>query len=618
MNAKGIVLVVVISFFATLSGADNKVSIDIGKLPPHPRILLCKGAEKALKKQATLPVWNGLYESILQACDTMLGLPVNERVVVGRRLLATSRENLRRILFLGFAYRMTGEKRYSDRAEAEMLKAASFSDWNPSHFLDVAEMTAALAIGYDWLYPKLSETSRRTIRTAILEKGLKPSFGKEHDAILNAPTNWNQVCHCGMAYGALAVAETEPDLARRTIERAVEKVRIPMRHYAPDGAYPEGYAYWEYGTSFNVLLISAMENAFGTDFGLCDAPGFLESGKFMLHMVTPQLRSFCYSDCSTDAGLLPALFWFYRKTGDASILCNQGWLLQADSRKNHLQDRLLPLLFVWGQGASLDKPTVPETLYWKGGGDNPVFLMRSGWNDPDALYVGVKMGTPGASHAHMDVGSFIFEADGVRWAIDMGGEDYDRLEKRGVDLWNGAQGSQRWEVFRYNNKAHNTLTFNDKPQSIKGKVQIKDWRDSTRLRYVAMDLTPVYEGQVRYAERAVAMVDDSYAVIEDRVEPGLYYTRMRWTLVTEATPRILSDSVLLLERGGKRCYVRIASQTPVRWIIRPAVSENTYDSPNPGVTIVAFDTDLTLRQAQRICVFLMPGEMKETAYTSVL
>ena len=618
MNAKGIVLVVVISFFATLSGADNKVSIDIGKLPPHPRILLCKGAEKALKKQAKLPVWNGLYESILQACDTMLGLPVNERVVVGRRLLATSRENLRRILFLGFAYRMTGEKRYSDRAEAEMLKAASFSDWNPSHFLDVAEMTAALAIGYDWLYPKLSETSRRTIRTAILEKGLKPSFGKEHDAILNAPTNWNQVCHCGMAYGALAVAETEPDLARRTIERAVEKVRIPMRHYAPDGAYPEGYAYWEYGTSFNVLLISAMENAFGTDFGLCDAPGFLESGKFMLHMVTPQLRSFCYSDCSTDAGLLPALFWFYRKTGDASILCNQGWLLQADSRKNHLQDRLLPLLFVWGQGASLDKPTVPETLYWKGGGDNPVFLMRSGWNDPDALYVGVKMGTPGASHAHMDVGSFIFEADGVRWAIDMGGEDYDRLEKRGVDLWNGAQGSQRWEVFRYNNKAHNTLTFNDKPQSIKGKVQIKDWRDSTRLRYVAMELTPVYEGQVRYAERAVAMVDDSYAVIEDRVEPGLYYTRMRWTLVTEATPRILSDSVLLLERGGKRCYVRIASQTPVRWIIRPAVSENTYDSPNPGVTIVAFDTDLTLRQAQRICVFLMPGEMKETAYTSVL
>ena len=31
-----------------------------------------------------------------------------------------------------------------------MLTAARFEDWNPSHFLDVAEMTFALAIGYDW------------------------------------------------------------------------------------------------------------------------------------------------------------------------------------------------------------------------------------------------------------------------------------------------------------------------------------------------------------------------------------------------------------------------------------------------------------------------------------
>jgi hypothetical protein len=37
-----------------------------------------------------------------------------------------------------------------------MLAAAAFSDWNPSHFLDVAEMTAALAIGYDWLYEEVS------------------------------------------------------------------------------------------------------------------------------------------------------------------------------------------------------------------------------------------------------------------------------------------------------------------------------------------------------------------------------------------------------------------------------------------------------------------------------
>ena len=54
---------------------------------------------ESFEKQAKLPVWNGLYESILQACDTMLGLPVNERVV-GTAFAGNLRENLRRILFL--------------------------------------------------------------------------------------------------------------------------------------------------------------------------------------------------------------------------------------------------------------------------------------------------------------------------------------------------------------------------------------------------------------------------------------------------------------------------------------------------------------------------------------
>ena len=42
--------------------------------------------------------------------------------------------------------------RGTERLEEEMLAAAGFSDWNPGSFLDVAEMTTALAIGYDWLH----------------------------------------------------------------------------------------------------------------------------------------------------------------------------------------------------------------------------------------------------------------------------------------------------------------------------------------------------------------------------------------------------------------------------------------------------------------------------------
>ena len=40
-----------------------------------------------------------------------------------------------------------------------------------------------------------------------------------------------------------------------------------MVGYGPDGGYPEGFGYWGYGTSFQVMLIAALESAFGTDNG---------------------------------------------------------------------------------------------------------------------------------------------------------------------------------------------------------------------------------------------------------------------------------------------------------------------------------------------------------------
>ncbi len=47
-----------------------------------------------------------------------------------------------------------------------------------------------------------------------------------------------------------------------------------MKDMGPDGIYPEGYGYWGYGTSFNVLLISVLEKAYGKILGLSGKPGF--------------------------------------------------------------------------------------------------------------------------------------------------------------------------------------------------------------------------------------------------------------------------------------------------------------------------------------------------------
>lgn len=596
-----------IAALLTLSAGNALAQADLSRLADHPRLLLPKGAEKKLLKQINRDaVWKEIHTATLGEADRIITLPVNERIKTGMRLLAVSRENLRRIFILSYAYRMTGQEKYLVRAEQEMLKAASFSDWNPSHFLDVGEMTMALGVGYDWLYPALSEASRRTIREAIVEKGFKPSYDTAYNWFVDAEHNWNQVCNGGLAFGAIAVAESEPEWAQKIIDRAIDKVRLPMRHYAPDGAYPEGPGYWGYGTLFNVLLIGGLESTFGTDYGLSQMPGFMQTGTYEMQMVSPLIKHFNYMDNSYEPESSSAPFWFYSKTQDPSVLCQQVSILQRDTAKKYLKDRVLPAMLIWGAGAPMEKAVAPQETFWAGRGNTPVCVMRSGWGDPNARFVGVKLGSPSINHGHMDVGSFVFEADGVRWAIDLGSEDYNTTETRGVDLWNMAQQSQRWDVFRYNNRSHNTLTFNDKLQQVNGSAQIIESDSATARRFVKTDLTPVYAGQVDKVERTISLVDNDYLLIEDEITAGKNYTRMRWTLMTRATPKILSDNTVMLEQDGKRCLLKIESETPIVWRFEKTPTVNTFDSPNPDVTMVVFDTDLKRGETQYVRAQLTP------------
>lgn len=204
--------------------------------------------------------------------------------------------------YLSYAFRLTKERKYLERAEKELLKVSKFKDWNPSHFLDVAEMTMGVAIGYDWLHDDLQASSLPIIREAILKKGIEPSLDTTYNSWLKSSNNWNQVCNAGITYGALAIYEDKPKLAQELIDRAVKSIKIPMEAFKPDGAYPEGYMYWGYGTSFNVLFLSALQKAYGSDFGLSDTEGFLKTAAYLENMVGSSGQSFNYADCIGGGG----------------------------------------------------------------------------------------------------------------------------------------------------------------------------------------------------------------------------------------------------------------------------------------------------------------------------
>lgn len=599
--------------------ADNTYVSPENKIPSHPRLLLLKGEENNLRKLISKDYyWDTINKEIINEARNIVDLPLNERIKTGKRLLVAS-ENLRRIFILSYAYRMTRENVFLKRAEDEMLKAASFSDWNPSHFLDVAEMTMAMAIGYDWLFNKLPPESRKTISTAILEKGINASKNSKYNSFLTNSGNWNQVCNSGIAFGALAIWENDPSMSSEIVNRSINSVsRLLNNYYAPDGAYSEGPGYWSYGTSYNVMLISALEKAFKNDFGMSDKPGFLKSGEFILQSTTPMLNSFNYSDCSNDVQILPAMFWFYQHTKNTSILYNQAEIVKRKGAGGIVKDRMAPACLIWGASAPLSNIDKPDKIYWKGTGINPVCMMRSSWSDSLAIYVGVKFGTPSANHGHMDVGSFILEANGISWGEDLGIEEYNSLETKGVDLWNMKQDSQRWDVFRYNNFAHNTLTFNHKLQKVKGKAEIIGYSDNEDNMYIISDLTPVYEGQVKNVKRAVSLINKEYVVVEDKIETSEHFTMVTWTLATPARATVISDKVMLLEKDGKKLYIKVSAPVPIRWHISPAVSPFSFNSPNPGVSIVGFDADLKLSSVQDITVCLIPEENKDVRYESVI
>ncbi len=530
--------------------------------------------------------------------------PVLEREMIGRRLLSTSRELYKRIFYLSYAYRMTGDEKHLKSAEDNMVAVARFSDWNPSHFLDVAEMTMGMAIGLDWLYADLSPEARTKIRDAIVFKGLKPSQDSKYNSWLNATSNWNQVCNTGMVYGAMAVRDMYPELADDIIERAISSLEKPMEAYQPDGVYPEGYGYWGYGTTYNVLFLSAIKMAMIDDLGLSQTPGFLQTADFLKHMLTPTGMSFNWSDCGTGTNLKTAMFWFAEQLDDPSVLWSEKQLLEKNGVSKLKGIRELPALLIWGKNIPIADISEPTEKFWMGQGPNPVAMMRSCW-DSQALYLGFKAGSPSVNHGHMDIGSFVMESDGVRWAHDLGMQNYESLESLGMKIFGKTQDAERWTVFRMNTYSHNVLIVDGQQQRVDGYAKIDRFSDGDDFQYAISDISSVYEGLLKSYKRGVGNINGEYSIIRDEIETLDKMTLIRWNMLTPASVELLSNEARLTN-GGKVLHLKV--QGPENLVLKTwsTAPTNNYDAENPGTIMVGFECEILANTAEVFEVLLVP------------
>lgn len=578
----------------------------------HPRLLLSAEASDQLKNRRRTSLEARYWGFLSRRGEALRELPPVRYEKKGLRLLHISREVLTRIQTWALLYRVEGKEVYRNRILQEMEAVADFPDWNPSHFLDVGEMAMAFAIGLDWLWEELESNQRQALLQTLFRMAIEPSLDEEnpYNWWIKYQNNWNPVCHSGLIAAAILYADEDPSVAEYVIQRAVKCLPTAQAETDPDGVYPEGPTYWKYGTHFTAIAISLLNHAFGKSFGLQDHESFQKSVEFHALSVAPTGSHYNYYD-SGDTYQFAAVTAFFAAVYENPVAIQsfrkglEALMEYEDPPDGFNVGREIPMIAVWDPFLVLErfKETQPDLpTVWQGRGENPVVFIRESFQNPESFFLGYKGGNARVSHAHMDSGSFIYEDEGVRWAIDLGMQNYMSLESKGVGIWDRRQEGDRWRIFRLGPYSHNQLLIEDQLHQIKGRALLRPVETSEDLIQGTADLTELFPNLIASYQRHYRVHQYKVLEITDEItglriggdHESRYNSGLHWRMLTRATVH-MNTSTALLCQGGKLCYLKIAnpdSLDPFQFLTQPVDPPPQYwDEYNPGVSAI----DLWLR-----------------------
>ena len=330
----------------------------------------------------------------------------------------------------------------------------------------------------------------------------------------------------------------------------------------------------------------------------------------------------CFNFSDSNAPVYPRLPLWYISSfyNDPSVLYKE--ISKIDNGmygKSFEERRFLPLVQVFANASLLNRTIHPPVQkVWFGGETvetHPTLLVHTNISDPSSDYfLAMKGGRASTSHSHMDGGSFVFDAYGMRWAMDLGLQKYNDLELYGIDLWNYGKNSTRWNVFRLNNLSHNVITINgniyhneggafmdkkyytEKPNGLGGRCTCY-----AANRYVKPDndivnpLTRVAELVARGAAYDLVVTDELTAA-EDKSP------HVSWSMATPATAEIISDTCIKLSQGDKEMYLTNSesSGAKLKAFVKDANTGEPWDAVNEGISIVGFEGDMKSGQTWKL------------------
>lgn len=561
------------------------ISADVKKKnTAHPYIMANKAQWDKIKANVvTDPLMAGMKASVLKKADAIIPKPVQPyEIPDGLRLLAASREVKDRAYTLGAAWQLTGDTKYAERLWKELDNAANYKDWNPKHFLDTAEMTNGVGVGYDWIYSYLNETQRAKIRNAIVVKGLQEAdiaFAAGH-SWTKSESNWNQVSNGGITVGALAIALENSPAADKTLAKTIPSSTYGIQEWGPDGGYSEGIGYWNYAMQYTVTLLASLNSSTGTDYGLSKTPGLSQAGLYPLYMQGPNRikTAFNYGDEYPSVNHMVDNLYL-GKLYQNPLYTQLGLNLVKGATAD-------PKALIWyDPTASAQTPTqanIPLDKYFR---TSETVSFSSAWDQPNATYSAFKgRGKTSVGHADLDLGTFVMSSLDETWAVEMGRDEF---------TYAGNLTADRWEFYRKRAEAHNTLVFNPQSpafgatkadQNVDAIAKISSFSSGIRSSYAIADLTQADKNLVSW-KRGIKQFDNKEQVlIQDEVKGQASLNDAWWFMHTEANIEVASDgkSAILSKPNGKKLLARIiSSDTTLAFTSTEAAAFPTSPSTNP-------------------------------------
>ena len=497
-------------------------------------------------------------------CDISAYPPMEYVLDEEDSILPISREVINRMVILGYAWQITGEEKYAERAKSEIEKVCSYDDWCTSHFLATAEMALAVSVAYDWLYDYLDEATKSLMEEKVWEYAICSALNDNH-WFTWSKNNWNSICYSGIGIACMTFCGYDTDSAAQFLSMCYENMPIAFENFTPDGVYAEGPGYSQSGMNSVVYFVTTSKNFFGTDFGMSEIAGIRELGKFPVYITTPT-GVFNFGDNKARMCFTPSLHWYADEYDSPLLACYQMWddpgIFAPDTSGNTEisskgKENALSLLWYDRSYTAETADFSDESLCINLSSDvgQDMVLMRSAYLDKNATFAGIKGGYNFINHGDLDIGTFVFDSMGVRWAEELGPGPYDA-----PNYFLNTPAGGRWKNYSKRAEGQNTLVINPKmtldDQYVLAQSDFFYYAplESDNGCECTLDMTDAYRmNGVTKAERSFQLYGNySSLKITDNVK-CLFKSDIYWFMHTKADIEISEDGkTAILTIGDKQ------------------------------------------------------------------